>query len=102
MLHCRNWALATLICTICIGLSRAAGLGVRRAALRNHHELQADISSGNYIDYIDTWGAMSLLVEKGKTRHIGVSNFSPAQMEDLLNHTSHVPAVHQMEYALLH
>lgn len=51
-----------------------------------------------YIDYIDTWGAMALLVEKNKTRHIGVSNFSPHQMEKLLNHTTHVPSVHQMEY----
>ena len=51
----------------------------------------------NSIDYVDTWGAMSLLVEMGKTKHIGVSNFDPHQLENLLNHTSHVPAVHQME-----
>jgi len=30
-------------------------------------------------------------------KHIGVSNFSPAQLEKLLNETSHKPAVHQME-----
>jgi alcohol dehydrogenase (NADP+) len=50
-----------------------------------------------YIDYLDTWGAMALLKEKGKARHLGVSNFSPHQMETLLNRSSHVPAVHQME-----
>ncbi|KAK5174776.1 uncharacterized protein LTR77_001859 [Saxophila tyrrhenica] len=50
-----------------------------------------------YIDYVDTWGAMVLLKDKGKARHIGVSNFSPHQMEDLLKNTSVVPAVHQME-----
>ena len=50
-----------------------------------------------YIDYLDTWGAMTLLVEKGKTKHIGVSNFDPHQLKTLLNHTAHPPAVHQME-----
>lgn len=41
--------------------------------------------------------ALSLLQQKGLTRHIGVSNFSPSQLKDLLNHTSHPPSVHQME-----
>lgn len=40
---------------------------------------------------------MGLLLDKGKTRHIGVSNFSPHQMETLLNKTSRRPDVHQME-----
>ena len=40
---------------------------------------------------------MALLLEKGLTRHIGVSNFSPAQLKDLLSHTAHPPSVHQME-----
>ena len=51
-----------------------------------------------YIDYRDTWAAMGGLLSVGKARHIGVSNFSPKQMEDLLNHTSNIPSVHQMEY----
>ncbi|TKA63543.1 hypothetical protein B0A55_11352 [Friedmanniomyces simplex] len=51
----------------------------------------------NTIEYRDTWAAMGLLLEKGKTRHIGVSNFDPEQLKDLLNHTSHPPSVHQME-----
>jgi len=49
------------------------------------------------IEYRDTWAAMALLLEKGSTRHIGVSNFDPEQLEGLLNHTSHPPSVHQME-----
>ena len=52
---------------------------------------------GNKIEYLDTWAAMGLLLEKGKTRHIGVSNFSPDQLKDLLNHTSQPPSVHQFE-----
>lgn len=52
---------------------------------------------GHKIEYLETWAAMSELVRKGKARHIGVSNFSPEQLETLLNHTSHPPAVHQME-----
>lgn len=54
-------------------------------------------SPGNSIEYLDTWAAMTLLVQKGKARHIGVSNFDPEQLKDLLNHTSHPPSVHQME-----
>lgn len=57
----------------------------------------ADTSFGHKIEYLDTWAAMTELVRKGKTRHIGVANFSPEQLETLLNHTSHPPAVHQME-----
>lgn len=51
----------------------------------------------NYEEYRDTWGAMTLLLGKGKAKHIGVSNFDPAQLKDLLNHTSYPPSVHQME-----
>lgn len=40
---------------------------------------------------------MEKLLETGKTKAIGVSNFSKAEMERLLKHTSVVPAVHQME-----
>ena len=49
------------------------------------------------IEYRDTWAAMGLLLEQGLTRYIGVSNFDPEQLEDLLNHTTHPPSVHQME-----
>lgn len=40
---------------------------------------------------------MEKLLETGKAKAIGVSNFSKAEMERLLEHTSVVPAVHQME-----
>ena len=40
---------------------------------------------------------MEKLVEKGKCKAIGISNFSKAEVERLLSKSSTVPAVHQME-----
>jgi len=62
-----------------------------------HWPVSQGTFGGNSIEYRDTWAAMGLLLEKGMTRHIGVSNFDPEQLKDLLNHTSHPPSVHQME-----
>ncbi|KAJ5602092.1 hypothetical protein N7510_011626 [Penicillium lagena] len=47
--------------------------------------------------YVDTWKAMEKLTKTGKVRAIGVSNFSMGEIETLLNESSTVPAVHQME-----
>ncbi|KAJ5815086.1 hypothetical protein N7474_006863 [Penicillium riverlandense] len=47
--------------------------------------------------YVDTWKAMEKLTKTGKVKAIGVSNFSMGEIETLLNDTSTVPAVHQME-----
>jgi diketogulonate reductase-like aldo/keto reductase len=30
-------------------------------------------------DYLETWHAMQVLLASGRVRHIGISNFSPAQ-----------------------
>ena len=48
-------------------------------------------------DYVDTWKAMEQLQNKGKCRAIGISNFSKAEIERLLEHASIVPAAHQVE-----
>jgi alcohol dehydrogenase (NADP+) len=40
---------------------------------------------------------MEKLVEKGKCRAIGISNFSKAEIERLLSQSSTVPAAHQIE-----
>jgi len=48
-------------------------------------------------DYLDTWKAMEALVEKGKAKAIGVSNFSKGELERLLKSASIVPAAHQIE-----
>jgi len=46
---------------------------------------------------LQTYRAMEKLLKTGKTKAIGVSNFSKAELEKLLAKTSVVPAVHQME-----
>jgi len=48
-------------------------------------------------DYVDTWKAMEATLKSGKTKAIGISNFSKAEVERLLNETSVVPAAHQLE-----
>ena len=48
-------------------------------------------------DYVDTWKAMEKLVSTGKTKAIGISNFSFAELRRLLKETTVVPASHQIE-----
>ncbi|EXJ66395.1 uncharacterized protein A1O5_10547 [Cladophialophora psammophila CBS 110553] len=45
----------------------------------------------------DTWAAMEELVRANLTRHIGVSNFSPRQLDDLLAKCKIRPAAHEFE-----
>ncbi len=47
--------------------------------------------------YIDTWKAMEKTLATGKTKAIGISNFSRAEVEDILRQGNIVPAVHQLE-----
>lgn len=47
--------------------------------------------------YIDTWKALEKLYNDKKVRAIGVSNFTPEYLERLLNETTIVPAVNQIE-----
>lgn len=49
------------------------------------------------ISYVDTWKAMEKLIKTGKTKAIGVSNFSKAEMEKLISESDIVPAAHQIE-----
>ncbi len=48
-------------------------------------------------DFVETYKAMEALVKTGKTKAIGISNFSKAETERLLKETSIVPAAHQFE-----
>lgn len=48
-------------------------------------------------DYVETYKAMEKLHKAGKARAIGVSNFSQAELENLLAKTEVVPASHQLE-----
>jgi len=45
-----------------------------------------------------TWRQMELLLESGKCRSIGVSNFLPAHLEQLIEDCSIMPHLNQIEY----
>lgn len=47
--------------------------------------------------YVDTWRAFEQLYSEGRVRAIGVSNFQPAHLKRLLDETSVVPAINQIE-----
>ena len=47
---------------------------------------------------IETWKALEELYKEGKVRAIGLSNFLPHHIENLLEHTEIVPAVNQLEF----
>lgn len=47
--------------------------------------------------FLTTWKSMEALLASGKTRAIGVSNFSQRELESILSEGSVVPAVHQTE-----
>ncbi|KAI8885991.1 Aldo/keto reductase [Backusella circina FSU 941] len=49
------------------------------------------------VDFVDTYAAMEKLLETGKTRAIGVSNFNISNLERLLKSCKVVPAVNQVE-----
>ncbi len=48
-------------------------------------------------DYYGEWRAMQQLAQHGLIRAIGVSNFHPDRLVDLILHTDTVPAVNQIE-----
>lgn len=47
--------------------------------------------------YKDTWRALERLLDQGRVRAIGVSNFEPEHLEDLAATADVVPAVNQIE-----
>jgi diketogulonate reductase-like aldo/keto reductase len=46
-----------------------------------------------------TWKAFAALAEEGLTRTIGVSNYSPSQIDELINSTGVTPAVNQIRWS---
>jgi len=46
----------------------------------------------------ETWKAMERLLEQGKCRAIGVSNYMTWHLKELLSHCSIIPAVNQVEF----
>lgn len=47
--------------------------------------------------YVDTWKALEELYAQKKVRAIGVSNFQPGHLEELVNKSNVTPAVNQVE-----
>lgn len=48
-------------------------------------------------DYVSTWQAMVRLLEDGRLRSVGVSNFQPDHLERIIGETGVVPVVNQIE-----
>jgi 2,5-diketo-D-gluconate reductase A len=48
-------------------------------------------------DYYSEWRAMQQLHKEGRIRAIGVSNFHPDRLVDLIDHNEIIPAVNQIE-----
>ncbi|MBD3317097.1 MAG: aldo/keto reductase [Chitinivibrionales bacterium] len=48
---------------------------------------------------LDTWRALERLLKEGRCRAVGVSNFMPHHMNELLDKSETVPAVNQVEFS---
>jgi len=48
-------------------------------------------------DFVSTWKAMAALVQDGRLRTAGVSNFQPDHLERIVSETGVTPAVNQIE-----
>ncbi|KAK7701611.1 hypothetical protein SLS57_011660 [Botryosphaeria dothidea] len=71
----------------------------KAADIKQHFPINPATEAVHVIDVpiADTWRALEALVHKGKIRSIGVSNFTRAAIEELLQTASIPPAVNQIE-----
>ncbi|KAG4078775.1 hypothetical protein HA402_015365 [Bradysia odoriphaga] len=51
----------------------------------------------DYTDYLDTWGALEVLVDEGLIRSIGISNFNSEQLDRVYNNSRIKPVMNQVE-----
>ncbi|KAH9914829.1 Aldo/keto reductase [Fomitopsis serialis] len=78
-------------------------LGLDYVDLYLVHWPQSDTEEGEHIPYgqypsvVDTWRQMEQLLDTGKVKSIGVSNFSIKTLNELLPHCSVVPVTNQVE-----
>jgi len=49
------------------------------------------------VDYLDTWKELEKLVDEGKIKHIGFSNFNSQQIQRIIDNSRIKPAVLQVE-----
>jgi 2,5-diketo-D-gluconate reductase A len=47
--------------------------------------------------YVDSWKALIRLKDEGRVKSIGVSNFTPQNLEEIIGETGVIPAVNQIE-----
>jgi 2,5-diketo-D-gluconate reductase A len=76
--------------------------GTKRAFEASMKKLQLDyldlyLIHQPYGDVYGTWRAMQELYKEGRIRAIGVSNFHPDRLMDLIVHNEIIPAVNQVE-----
>src|SRR5207247_910189 len=74
----------------------------KKAFEKSLHRLQLDyldlyLIHQPYGDVYGAWRAMEELYREGRIRAIGVSNFQPDRIMDLILHNEVVPAVNQIE-----
>lgn len=65
------------------------------------HWPRPDYGKSSFDDWkrldIESWKALIEMQKEGKIKSIGVSNFLPHHLKNLLNHTDVVPAINQLE-----
>lgn len=91
-----------LFVTTKLWVSDAGEEKTRRAFERSLQRLQLDyldlyLIHQPYGDVYGAWRAMETLYREGRIRAIGVSNFHPDRIMDLIVHNQVVPAVNQIE-----
>jgi diketogulonate reductase-like aldo/keto reductase len=91
-----------LFITTKLWVQDASYAGAQRALQRSLDRLQLEyldlyLIHQPYGDVYGAWRAMEELHEQGKIRAIGVSNFAPDRLLDLMLHNRLAPAVNQIE-----
>lgn len=62
-----------------------------------YHETGNDLVALETVPVSETWSAMEAMVDKGLCRHLGVSNFSMAKLQSLLQSARQKPEMNQIE-----
>ena len=93
---------ADLFITTKLWIQRNGYEGTKKAFENSLKRLQLDyldlyLMHQPYGDVYGEWKAMQELYKEGKVRAIGVSNFHPDRLIDLIVHNEVVPAVNQIE-----